>query len=211
MSKLPATLVVIGTGTEVGKTWASCELLKYARGRGMLVSARKPAQSFEGSGATDADLLGAASGESARDVCAAHRWYPVPMAPPMAAEVLQRPRILIDELRSELSWRADAQLRLLETAGGLRSPIAHDGDNLDLLVALQPTHVLLVADAGLGTINSVRLCMTHLRDRNTAILLNRFDAANDLHQRNREWLTERDGLDVIVDIRQLLQKWRLAN
>jgi dethiobiotin synthetase len=211
MSKLPATLVVIGTGTEVGKTWASCELLKYARGRGMLVSARKPAQSFEGSGATDADLLGAASGESARDVCAAHRWYPVPMAPPMAAEVLQRPRILIDELRSELSWRADAQLRLLETAGGLRSPIAHDGDNLDLLVALQPTHVLLVADAGLGTINSVRLCMMHLRDRNTAILLNRFDATNDLHQRNREWLAERDGLDVIVDIRQLLQKWWLAN
>lgn len=211
MSKSSATLVVIGTGTEVGKTWASCELLKYARGRGMLVSARKPAQSFEGSGATDADLLGAASGESARDVCAAHRWYPVPMAPPMAAEVLQRPRILIDELRSELSWRADAQLRLLETAGGLRSPIAHDGDNLDLLVALQPTHVLLVADAGLGAINSVRLCMTQLRDRNTAILLNRFDAANDLHQRNREWLTERDGLDVIVDIRQLLQKWRLAN
>jgi dethiobiotin synthetase len=207
MSRTPTTVVVVGTGTEVGKTWASCELLKDARGRGTLVSARKPAQSFEGNGATDADLLGAASGESARDVCPSHRWYPVPMAPPMAAEVLQRPRILIDELIAELSWRPHAQLRLLETAGGLRSPIAHDGDNLDLLVAIQPTHVLLVADAGLGTLNSVRLCTEQLGDRNTVVLLNRFDATNELHQRNREWLQVRDGLDVIVDVQDLATRW----
>jgi len=207
MTKSPATIVVAGTGTEVGKTWASCELLKDARGRGIVVSARKPAQSFEGRGATDADLLGAASGESAHEVCPPHRWYPAPMAPPMAAEVLRRPRIAMSELLSELSWKSNSQLRLLETAGGLRSPIAHDGDNLDLLIGVRPTHVLLVADAGLGTLNCVRLCMTQLRDLNTTVLLNRFDATNELHQRNREWLQARDGFDVAVDVRDLAARW----
>jgi dethiobiotin synthetase len=200
------TLVVVGTGTEVGKTWASCELLKAARQRGVTVSARKPAQSFEGSGLTDADLLGAASGEPAQEVCPSHRSYPVPMAPPMAAEVLNLPRVLLGDLIAELRWQPAAQFRLLETAGGLRSPIAHDGDNLELLKLVQPSHVLLIADAGLGTINSVRLCMSQLTHWHTTVLLNRFDASNDLHQRNREWLGVRDGLDVIADVRELVER-----
>jgi dethiobiotin synthetase len=203
------TLVVVGTGTEVGKTWVSCELLKSARQCGMTVSVRKPAQSFEGSGLTDADLLGAASGEPAQEVCLSHRSYPVPMAPPMAAEVLNLPRVLIGDLIEELRWQPAAQFRLLETAGGLRSPIAHDGDNLELLKLVQPSHVLLIADAGLGTINTVRLCMSQLTHWHTTVVLNRFDASNDLHRRNREWLGVRDGLEVIVDVRELVERWGL--
>jgi dethiobiotin synthetase len=200
------TLVVVGTGTEVGKTWASCELLKQGIVRGLKVSARKPAQSFEGSAPTDAHLLSTASGERAQDVCPVHRSYPVPMAPPMAAEVLGLPRIQLRELVDELKWNDDATLRLIETAGGLRSPIAHDGDNLDLLRAVHPTHVLLVADAGLGTINSVRSCMAQLAGWNTSVLLNRFESSNELHRRNREWLAVRDGFDVMVDVGEMWKR-----
>jgi hypothetical protein len=32
-----------------------------------------------------------------------------------------------------------------------------------------------------------------------SVVLNRFDATSDLHQRNRGWLVERDGLHVVVD------------
>jgi dethiobiotin synthetase len=201
------TLIVVGTATEVGKTWVSCELLREARRRGVRVSARKPAQSFEGSEPTDADLLGAASSELAHDVCPSHRWYAVPMAPPMAAELMERPRIVLADLVAELRWKSDARLQVLETAGGLLSPIAHDGNNLELLKHVRPSHVLLVADAGLGTINSVRLCMSQLADCDTTVLLNRFDSANDLHQRNREWLAVRDGFDVMIDVRELLDRW----
>src|SRR5690606_37163555 len=82
-------LVVAGTGTEIGKTWAAQRLLLQARERGLRVAARKPAQSFvAGEQSTDAELLAAASGEAAEEVCPRHRWYPVPMAPPMAADVL---------------------------------------------------------------------------------------------------------------------------
>ena len=95
MTVRPERLVlVVGTGTEVGKTWVSCRLLRALRRRGLIVSARKPIQSYGtggGIGATDAELLAEATGEAAGAVCPLHRWYPLAMAPPMAAEALGRP------------------------------------------------------------------------------------------------------------------------
>jgi hypothetical protein len=32
------------------------------------------------------------------------------------------------------------------------------------------------------------------------VFLNRLDAADDLHRRNRDWLAERDGLAVVSDV-----------
>lgn len=181
-------IVVAGTGTEVGKTWTTARLLELARARGLRVAARKPAQSYAPEdAATDADLLARASGERPHDVCPAHRWYPVPMAPPMAAELLRGERLRLDDLLAETPW-PDADVAFIETAGGLCSPIAHDGDNLALIERLAPTNVLLVADAGLGTLNSVRLCLRALGTQPTVVFLNRYQAANELHRRNAEWL-----------------------
>ena len=86
----------------------------------------------------------------------------------------------------------------VETAGGLRSPIADDGDCLALVVAVMPEVVLLVADAGLGTINSVRLTMDTLirLPAQLVLVLNRFDEGSELHQRNRSWLRDREHLQV---------------
>jgi len=200
----PARLVVVvGTGTEVGKTWCAAQLLRHARSRELKVAARKPVQSFDpGSDApTDADQLAAASGENPNEVCPPHRWYPVAMAPPMAAEILNRPVLLLDTLIEEIRWPGGIDLGLIETAGGLRSPIAHDGDSRDLVRRIEPDEVLLVADAGLGTINAVRLATESLSFAKVTTLLNRFDADNELHRRNREWLEVRDCLRVIVDPR----------
>ena len=87
-----------------------------------------------------------------------HRWYEIPMAPPMAAAALGRPAFTIVDLMDELRWPAEpVDVGLVETAGGVRSPLAADGDCLALCEALGPDLVVLVADAGLGTINSVRL------------------------------------------------------
>ena len=59
---------------------------------------------------------------------------------------------------------------------------------------------MLVADAGLGTINLVRLCVDALAaHRGVVVYLNRFDAADDLHRRNRDWLATREGLEVVTD------------
>ena len=197
-------VVVVGTGTDVGKTWVAARLLADLRAAGRRVAARKPAQSFEPDddpATRDAAVLGAASGESAEDVCPPHRWFDVAMAPPMAAEWLGRPPFTIQDLTSELRWPADpVDVGLVETAGGVRSPLAADGDCLALCTALDPDIVVLVADAGLGTINAVRLTVDALSALSFAlvVVLNRFDAAVGLHTRNREWLQVRDALRVVA-------------
>ncbi len=62
-------VVVLGTATEVGKTWMSAAALRELAGRGRRVSARKPAQSFDPDDGhpTDAFVLGGATGENPRD------------------------------------------------------------------------------------------------------------------------------------------------
>lgn len=225
-------MLVAGTGTEVGKTWVSVRLLTAWRAAGLSVAARKPAQSYQpGEGLTDAELLAQASGEDPATVCPPARWYPVPMAPPMAAEALDRAAPTLADLMAAVGWSpagvqsgpepaaeaaegpsarpgtraspgdaAGVAVGLVETAGGVRSPQAADADVTDLVGALAPAHLVLVADAGLGTVNAVRLSADALAgagDVPLTVVLNRFDHASDLHRRNRAWLAERCGLTVV--------------
>lgn len=181
-------IFVAGTGTDVGKTWVLTRLISELRARGYEICVRKPAQSYapDELGSTDAELLGAAADQRATVVCPAHRWYQTPMAPPMAAAVLGRPIFTIADLVREIGVHPNC---FVEGAGGPRSPIAVNGDNVDLARALSAGLVILVADAGLGTINAVELSVTALPGFEVIVLLNRFDPTNDLHRRNREWLT----------------------
>lgn len=216
MSRRPSELVVVaGTGTEVGKTWVAAHLAALLRSRGVTVSARKPAQSYDADDdleQTDAALLATATGESPTDVCAPQRWYPVAMAPPMAADVLGRDELCVGDLVADItgSWPdAPVDVGMVELAGGVWSPIAHDGDGLDLTRSLAPDRILLVADAGLGTLNAVRPALAALGAvAAVTVLLNRFDAAEDLHRRNLAWLRERDGATVATDVAELADTLR---
>jgi dethiobiotin synthetase len=200
-------VLVVGTETEVGKTWVACRLARALRRRGLIVAARKPAQSYDPRddlSDTDAALLAHATGEHPAVVCPQHRWYPVPMAPPMAAESLARPPFTVADLVRELAWPPAVGVGLVEGAGGVRSPIASDGDGVALARDLHPERILLVADAGLGTINGVRLSAAALGSWPVTVVLNRFDAADELHVRNHQWLAGRDGYDVVTDPEDLV-------
>ena len=190
------TVLLTGTETDVGKTWWGRATIDVLRAHGVAVAARKPAQSYapDELGMTDAEILGRASGEPAETVCPRHRWYPVPMAPPMAADVLGLPAFTIAQLVSELAPTPTdpGAITIVEGAGGPRSPIAVDGDSVSVGRALGVDAVVLVAPAGLGTINAVRLAAGAFRapDSGPTVLvaLNRFDADDDLHRRNHGWL-----------------------
>jgi dethiobiotin synthetase len=200
-------VVCAGTATDIGKTWVGATVLGRVRARGVSVSARKPAQSFApgpGSGPTDATVLAAATGEDEESVCPPHRSYPIAMAPPMAASVLGLPAPRLAELVSELRWPSPPpSIRWVESVGGVRSPIADDGDTVSLCHALHPDLVVLVADAGLGTINAVLTSVAPLSDHRVVVLLNRYDAGDDLHRRNLDWLEARCGMDILIDVDDL--------
>lgn len=198
-------VAVLGTTTGVGKTWVSAELLRRLRARGGTVAGRKPVQSFASCDPeTDADALAVATGERPEDVCPRHRWYATAMAPPIAAAFLGTAPPTLEELVAELEWPAErVDLGIVETAGGPRSPLASDADSAALAAAVEPDLTVLVAPAGLGAINAVRLCVPVV-PRPLVVFLNHFDRS-DVHDRNLRWL-QADGLDVVVKVEDLLRK-----
>ena len=201
-------VVCTGTATEIGKTWVGAAVLSHLRARGVAVAARKPVQSYDGNdtGPTDADVLGAATGEHANVVCPEHRWYPAALAPPMAAAVLARSEFTVKDLVAETQWPSpEPEVQWIETVGGVRSPIAFDGDSADLCAIYEPDMVVLVADAGLGTINAVRLSATALAAPRLVVYLNHWDGS-ELHELNRAWLRDRDGFDAVVRVADLADR-----
>ncbi|MBA2325792.1 MAG: dethiobiotin synthase [Actinobacteria bacterium] len=200
MTNRPRQLVVVtGTGTEVGKTWFAAATVAALREAGVRVAARKPVQSFEsGAGPTDADVLAGASGELPDEVCPPSRSLGVPMAPPMAAESLGLPPFTVAELAAEIGWPPGIEVGVVEGVGGPRSPLAADGDTVDLVAALRPDAVVLVADAGLGAINAVRLSVAPFDGHEVVAALNRYDETDDLHRRNRKWLSDHARVEVVV-------------
>jgi dethiobiotin synthetase len=200
-------VLITGTGTEVGKTWVGCRLAVALRDRDVTVAARKPVLSYDPDddlADSDAVLLARATDETPEVVCPPHRWYPVAMAPPMAADALGRPAFTIAELVGEIVWPRRTAVGLVEAAGGVLSPLAEDGDTRTLAEQLDPDLVVLVADAGLGSINAVRLAVEPLAPWPTAVVLNRYEPLSDLHRRNRAWLIDREHLDVAISAEQVL-------
>ena len=207
----PLRLVVVtGTGTEVGKTWWTAALARALRERGGTVSARKPVQSFAPTDLLtdlDAAVLGAATGEAPETVCPAHRWLVEPMAPPIAAARLGLPPFTVADLVRELAWPADADVGLVEGAGGLRSPLADDGDTHTLVEQLDPDDVVVVSPAALGVVHDVRLVVDALAGRRVWVALNRFDDHDPVQVAGRDWLVERDGITVVTSPGDLAAGW----
>jgi len=160
------TLVVCtGTATEIGKTWVGAATLRALRDRGLSVAARKPVQSYEiGDPTTDAAELAAATGEAVDMVCPAHRIYEVPMAPPMAADVLGRPSFTIEDLAAEITWPAKAgampALVIQHGSGGVSAE--REGRYAREMVALGVAAVVIDSFKPRGVTQTVPLAMKML-------------------------------------------------
>jgi dethiobiotin synthetase len=204
----PRVLVfVAGTGTDVGKTWWAAAVARELVVSGVHVAARKPVQSGSPGDATDADVLAAATGEEPDAVCPPEHTLAVAWAPPMAARELGLAPFTTADLAGGITWPPSVEVGLVEGIGGPRSPISDDGDTVDLARLVNPDLVVLVADAGLGTINAVRLSAAAFEGFPVAVALNRF-GTDVLHARNLEHLTTVDGFDVVTAPRELADRLR---
>ena len=70
--------------------------------------------------------------------------------------------------------------------------------------------MVVVGDAGLGTINAVRLCVAAFDAFPVVVALNRF-TRDPLAERNRVHLVETDGFDVVTEPRVLAARLRLPS
>jgi dethiobiotin synthetase len=162
-----AVLVVTGTGTGVGKTIATAALASAARTAGIDVAVCKPVQTGSGGEGVvgDDDLAEVERLSGVRDLVSVAR-YPEPLAPAAAAQRCGRTLPSAAEILAAIRG-ADrpGQLTLVEGAGGLLVEIAAAGTTLrDLAVELRAP-VLVVSQAGLGTLNHTAMTVECLANK----------------------------------------------
>jgi len=121
----------------------------------------------------------------------------------MAAASLGLSPFTVRDLVGEVVWPDEADVGLVELAGGLGSPQACDGDGADFVNLLAPDRAVLVSCSGLGALSSTRLACRALGQLPAVVYLNRFDPADGVHAANLRWLTEVDRLTVVVEPGQL--------
>lgn len=169
-------LFVAGTGTDVGKTWVAAALIRASIRRGLSVDALKPVVSGfdpEAPAGSDPAVLLEALGRpvtgSEIDRIAPFQ-YRAPQSPPLAAR-LQGERLefttVADACRSRLS-RPDVEHLLIESAGGVMSPVSDERTCLDLAQALN-LPVLLVGGSNLGAISHMLTAVEAVRSRGLPI------------------------------------------
>ena len=148
-------LTILGTDTEVGKTYVACRIIESLVREGIAVGAYKPVASGASSlEQSDGYQLWQATGKRGTllDVCP--QSYLAPLAPPIAAEVEGKQvsdRLI---LSGATAWGKNCDLLILEGAGGLMSPISWDMTNADLAGKMQ-FPVILVSQNRLGVVNQV--------------------------------------------------------
>jgi dethiobiotin synthetase len=163
-------VVVTGTDTGVGKTVVTAAIAAAAGAAGLRVAVVKPAQT------------GIATGEEP-DAAAVVRLvppatvltlaaYPDPLAPLAAARVSGRPALELAEVTDRIRAHA-GDLVLVEGAGGLLVPMGRGGWTMAHLAAALRAPVVVVARAGLGTLNHTALTLHVLagHDLPTAVVI----------------------------------------
>jgi len=187
---------ITGTSTEVGKTFVGVALARALNQRNVNVIPRKPIESgcFKCDGELipqDALALQEAAEYPGRlsDVCP-YRFEP-PISPVRAAHLANQ--VLTTEQLVNICLRGSEEgFLLVEGAGGFYSPLAENGLNADLAVALQ-LPVLLVADDKLGTLSQVLLNVEAIQMRGLPL------AGVVLNTMNEE---QNDYMDNTADLRE---------
>lgn len=155
-----AGLTILGTDTEVGKTYVACRILESLVRDGVTLGAYKPVASGASSlEQSDGYQLWQASGKRGTllDVCPQN--FLAPLAPPIAAELegtQVSDRLILDGANA---WSEKCDLLILEGAGGLMSPISWSMTNADLAIKMQ-FPVILVSQNRLGVVNQVLTTLT---------------------------------------------------
>ncbi len=172
-------IFISGTNTEVGKTFISENIIKMFELKGIMVSPFKPIET--GCRMKSSKLLPhdstiffkAIQKRLSLDQINPYRF--IEPISPAAAIKRSRRKITISHFIKKLKNLPVSDITIIEGAGGLCSPLAPDGYNIDLIKRINiPT--ILVAKDEIGVINSVMLSINILQKykiKILAIVLNR--------------------------------------
>jgi len=195
---------ITGTGTEVGKTFVATDIASQLNQRNITVIPKKPIESGcirKGDELIPQDALALKNAANysgpLSDVCP-YRFEP-PISPVRAAHLANKV-LTTEQLFSICLQGSEEGFLLVEGAGGFYSPLAENGLNADLAVALQ-LPVLLVADDKLGVLSQVLLNAEAIQMRGlhlAGVVLNNLENNSNEYMDNTADLRERLGSPVFT-------------
>lgn len=156
------TIFVSGSDTGVGKTWVTGTIAARLAQVGKRVQIIKPIES----GSVDPDAEAAAR-KSGIDEVEAYtlRSLSEPIAPVAAAE-RDGATIDLETILEEMNSLPDCDIRIIEGAGSIATPIDNDGrDWADFAKRIEAMITVLVVDFKLGAIGQSRLAYAYAKER----------------------------------------------
>ena len=207
-------LFITGTGTDVGKTFVTALIVKCLKDAGLDAGYYKAAISGAEKDEEDGTLHAgdalyvkeiAELSETQEELVS--YVYEAAVSPHLAAQLDNNPidfDVVEKDFRRALSRH---EYITMEGSGGIICPLRWDKEQhviLDDLVLRLGLGALIVADAGLGTINAAVLTVEHLRARNIpvrGIILNRFHDGDIMEEDNLDMVEALTGVKVVATVK----------
>ena len=198
-------LFVFGNGTDIGKTYVTSLLLKYIRDNGYNATYFKAALSGAIRDENDSlvpgdavEVLTMAGLEEDTDFLVPYI-YETAVSPHLASQIEGNPVNLdvVKDAYEKVSQKYD--YIVMEGSGGIVCPIRYEGKDhennimLEDIIKYLDLDVILIADAGLGTINSIVTTVEYLKNRNVhvcGIIMNNY----------KDELMENDNIKMVEDL-----------
>lgn len=206
-------LFITGTGTDIGKTYISALIIKKMRQSGFNCGYYKPVLSGVielGGHLIDSDVnyvIKMADLNAVPEDCVSY-WWKEAVSPHLAAkrknEIIEIKKIKNDFLKQAEKY----DYLLIEGAGGITCPLIIEKKEKYLLKDLiweLGLSIIIVADAGLGTINSTLLTVDYARENGIeieGIILNNYESDNFMHWDNLQQIETLTDINVVATVSQ---------
>lgn len=198
------TIFITATGTDIGKTYVSGLIAKHIKDKGLNIGYYKAALSGSND-IKDSDawyVKQQADLPDSYDEMVSYT-YKHAYSPHLAAQIEDNPPDIkiIKNAYKDISKKHDYMI--VEGSGGIICPIRYDSNQkifLEDIIKELNIPSLIIADAGLGTINSTVLTIEYMRSKNlkiNGVILNRFEMSNKMHEDNKKMVEEMTGIKII--------------
>ena len=206
-------LFVVGTGTDVGKTYVTSLIIKKLHDAGINAAYCKVAMSGNTKTANgkiipgDAYFVKKISGiqQSLSEMC--KYLYEMPASPHLASRYEKNyvDMRIIEESFKKVCEKYD--YITIEGSGGIVCPIRLDGEKIMLedIIKNFDAPCVIVADSGLGTINNVVLTSGYMKQkklRTSGIIFNNFSPGDIIHGDNVAVCEQMTGIPIIAKIKK---------
>lgn len=204
-------IFITATGTDVGKTFVTALMVKRLREAGYNAGYYKAA--ISGAEVTenglipgDADYVNrvASIGEKTENLVS--YVYKNAVSPHLAAMIEDNP-VEMDVIKAAYHKAVSKYDYItVEGSGGILCPIRYDETKImleDIIKALDLS-AIIIADAGLGTINATVLTVEYMKQKNIPIkgvIFNRYHEGNFMEEDNKKMVEMMTGIPVIAVVK----------